>query len=297
VMPSWGPARVIGNKGTVAGIELKRCTAVFDESGRFNPSFDEDERTSLEADTVIFAIGQEADLSYLPGDVGIMRGRGGIQVDENLQTTRPGVFAAGDIVKQPGSVVDAISSGRKAAAAIDSYLGGDGNVDIVLWSRIPADKKIGPVEGFGKKKRAKGKRRKDSRGDVVKDGSPVELPLDDRDAMAEASRCLQCDLRLTICKNPMPPEKWAPMTGENIAAVPDSEGVYILLDEKKQTIKISGVLNMRAALIEELAKGKAKFFHFEQDKMYTKKESELLQQHIQKTGKMPGGGDEEDELF
>jgi formate dehydrogenase beta subunit len=296
VMPSWGPAMVMGDGGNVAGIELKRCTAVFDGSGRFNPVFNEDERTSLVADTVIFAIGQEADLSYLPGDIGIMRGRGGIQVDENLQTTRPGVFAAGDIVKQPGSVVEAIASGRKAASAIDRYLGGDGNVDFVLWSRIPADKKIGPVEGFGKKKRTKGRRRKDRRGDVIRDDAPVEMPLDDREAMAEASRCLQCDLRLGICKNPLPPEKWAPMTGETIAKAPDSEGVYVLRDEKREVIKIAGVQNIRAALIEELAKGKAKYFSFEEDKMYTKKESELLQQHIQQTGKMPGGG-EEDELF
>jgi hypothetical protein len=87
------------------------------------------------------------------------------------------------------------------------------------------------------------------------------------------------------------------MTGETIAKAPDSEGVYILRDEKREVIKIAGVRNIRAALIEELAKGKAKYFHFEEDKMYTKKESELLQQHIQQTGKMPGGKDEEDELF
>jgi len=297
VMPSWGPNRILGND-RVTGIELMVCTSVFDEKGRFDPKFDDKKKTTLEADTIIFAIGQDADLSYITPESGIKTGRSSITVNDASMTTKEGIFAAGDIVKQPGSVVDAVAAGRKAAAAIDKYLGGNGNVDFELWARTPASPNLGHVEGFGKTKRAKGKKRKNLDGDIIKDSEPVEQTLEDKDAIAEASRCLQCDLRLTICRNPSPPDKWHAFTTENIAQAPSSDGVFVLLDEKKGTLKISGVQNIRQALESELLKGgKAKYFHFEEDKMYTKKESELLQQYLQQHGKMPGGGEEEDELF
>lgn len=297
IMPSWGPKLISGEDGLVSAIELKECTRVFDDKGRFNPAYNEDNTTILDADNVIFAIGQDADLSFISTTTGIKTGRSSINVDAGLMTAKAGVFSAGDIVRQPGSVVEAIAGGRKAASAIDKYLGGDGNVDFQLWTREAANPKLGHVEGFGKQKRTRQKRRKTLSGGVAKDNEPVELPFEDRDAIAEASRCLQCDLRLTICKNPSPPEKWHPFTAENVAKAPSSDGVFILLDEKKETLKIAGVQDIRKALQAELEKGKAKFFHFEEDKMYTKKESELLQQYMAQHGKMPGGDDEEDELF
>jgi len=195
-------------------------------------------------------------------------------------------------------VVDSVASAWKAAAGIDSYLGGDGKVGFELWARRPAGRKIGKSEGYAERQRVRGRRRKDKRGETVRDGEPVESPLDEKQALAEASRCLQCDLRLTLCRNPSPPEKWVALNEENLAKVPQAEGVYILLDAKKETLKIAGVHDLRSALKAELGKGKAAFFHFEEDRMYTKKESELLQQYIQQHGKMPGGGGEgEDELF
>ena len=297
ILPSWGPGRIRGRDGRVTAIELKACTRVFDDKGRFNPAFDDGRTTILDADNVVFAIGQDADLSYITPENGIKTGRASIPVDGSDMTSMRGVFAAGDITKQPGSAVDAVAGGRRAAGGIDKYLGGNGNVDFGLWTRVPANPRIGHVEEFGRQTRAKPKKRKDRAGGTPKDLEPVELPYDETEAVAEASRCLQCDLRLTICKNPSPPEKWLPFTAENIAKAPSSEGVLILLDDKKETLRISGVQDLRRALEAELEKGKAKFFHFEQDKMYTKKESELLQQYMQQHGKMPGGGEEEDELF
>ncbi|MGQ9583181.1 MAG: FAD-dependent oxidoreductase [Thermoplasmatota archaeon] len=295
------PAQTVGvagdGGGRVAGVELRRCTRVFDERGRFSPAFDDSVREFVGADTVIFAIGQDADLGFIAPELGIRMEGPRIVVDAEGVTTRRGVFAAGDIVRQPGSVVEAISSGRRAASGIDRYLGGDGRVEPELWTRRPPEPKLGRVEGFGFRKRAKPGRRRDRRGEPAMDGRPVELPLDPAEARAEASRCLQCDLRLTICKSPSPPERWLAFSAENVAAAPASEGVYILLDEKRETIKIAGVRDLRAALEEQLERGgPARFFHFEEDKMYTKKESELLQQYIQQHGRMPGGG-EEDELF
>jgi len=126
----------------------------------------------------------------------------------------------------------------------------------------------------------------------------VELGYGREEAVYEAGRCLKCDLRLTIRSPPSPPEKWLEFSEANVAKVPEIDGVFQLFDEKREVIKIAGAANMRALLKEQLASNKkAKYFVFEEDKMYTKRETELLQQYIQKQGKMPGGGDELDELF
>jgi formate dehydrogenase beta subunit len=81
--------------------------------------------------------------------------------------------------------------------------------------------------------------------------------------------------------------------------VPELAGVYQLLDGEKAVLAIKGVINMHQALEEELGSNdQACFFIFEEDEMYTKRESELLQQYLQQHGELPGGGaDELDDLF
>jgi NADPH-dependent glutamate synthase beta subunit-like oxidoreductase len=75
VMSSWGPASVFSDDGVVRGLELKRCTAVFDADGRFSPQFDEGETATVVADNVIIAIGQRGDLTCLEGSqVGVQGG-------------------------------------------------------------------------------------------------------------------------------------------------------------------------------------------------------------------------------
>ena len=120
---SWGPRRVVGDRKSVKEIELVRCLSVFDKTGKFKPSFEERTTRSMETDMVIFAIGENTDLSILPRE---------IKTDNNhiladpvtLETSLPGVFAAGVAVSGPGSVVEAIASGKKAAVSIDRYLRG-----------------------------------------------------------------------------------------------------------------------------------------------------------------------------
>ncbi|RLI26382.1 hypothetical protein DRO58_05620 [Candidatus Bathyarchaeota archaeon] len=104
-------------------MEFVRCTSVFDEKGRFNPSFDETETKVLEADTVILAIGQTPDLSFIEDEIEVDRGV--IKVNpRTMETSLPGVFAGGDAVSGPASVVEAIVAGKMAAASIDRYLTG-----------------------------------------------------------------------------------------------------------------------------------------------------------------------------
>jgi len=122
--PSWGPKRIVGENGKVTGIELVRVLSVFDEEGKFAPKFDEDNTKIIEADTIIFAIGQAADFSFIKEDDGVETNPWGtIKIDsETFQTSREGVYAGGDAAFGPRLMIDAISHGKKAATRIDEFL-------------------------------------------------------------------------------------------------------------------------------------------------------------------------------
>lgn len=198
VMPSWGPKRIVGNNGKVTGIELVGCISVFDDQGKFNPTFDDTIQT-VEADQVILAIGQTTDLSCLSGDGTCKIDKDLITIDpESQETDISGVFAGGDVTSGPGIIIEAIAAGKRAARAIDKYLGGDGN--IVSSFTQKAD-----TEGYD------GKREKGF-ADIMRIGTPalplserqdgfkeVDLCFEDADAAKEACRCLQCDLEFSLC--------------------------------------------------------------------------------------------------
>lgn len=122
------PKSIIEKAGKVQAIECVRMSlGEFDAGGRRKPIPIEGSEFTIPVETVIAAIGQVPDTSYLNGD-GIKVARNGtIEVDtKSLSTAKTGVFAAGDNVRGPASVVEAISDGKKSARSIDIYLGGDG---------------------------------------------------------------------------------------------------------------------------------------------------------------------------
>jgi NADPH-dependent glutamate synthase beta subunit-like oxidoreductase len=128
ILPSCGPARLVPAGRGAVGMELVACTSVFDAAGAFAPSFDVDSRTTVGADTIVVAIGQRPDLSVLRRELPESAfERGLIEVDQTTQeTVVPGLYAGGDATSGPGFVVGAIAAGRRAALAIDRYLGADG---------------------------------------------------------------------------------------------------------------------------------------------------------------------------
>jgi hypothetical protein len=120
-MPSWGPDQIIRENDHIQGMQLVRCTSVFDAKGCFAPAFNKANRTRVNADSIILAIGQRADLSFI--DSAFKTERGLIAVDPDTQETNAaGVFAGGDAATGPASVIQAIAAGRRAAASIDLYL-------------------------------------------------------------------------------------------------------------------------------------------------------------------------------
>ncbi len=122
--PQRGPRRIVGRDGRVSAIELIGVTRTYDPDGRFNPVYAPEIEERLEADSVILAVGQQADLSFLkPADGVELTPRGTILIDpKTLATTAPGVFAGGDVAFGPRNLIDAVANGKQAALSIDDYL-------------------------------------------------------------------------------------------------------------------------------------------------------------------------------
>ncbi|MBU1154823.1 MAG: FAD-dependent oxidoreductase [Proteobacteria bacterium] len=298
VRNSWGPIRVAPD----GAITFRRCTAVFDQQGRFNPSYDDAEAMELPTDQVILAIGQATDLGLLGAGGGVGVARGLIAADpDTLATGMAGVFAGGDAVVMPGAVILAIAAGRRAARSMDEYLGGDGDIDFSLGRHEPPSPCLGRVEGFAWQPRvAPAELAPEQRSQGYDE---ICLGFSPEQAMAEAGRCLQCQLRLMIGQVPGPPEHLLPFSAEAVDEVPESEGVFILFDQEKNILVIQGTMNLREDLAERLEGGSsAAYFEYEPDPMYSKAESERIQAYLQRHGSMPpgdgsGGGDDLDDLF
>jgi hypothetical protein len=200
-----------------------------------------------------------------------------------------GIYAGGDITQAAGAIIHAIADGRQAAASIDKALGGAGAIDEMLLLRGNPDAHLGRDEGF-----ATWSREKVPELDAairITSFQEVVVGYGDEQALKEAKRCLQCDLRLHLGCNPVPPQNWLPFDEENINRVPAAEGVFQLLDEQHHVLAIKGTQNLRAELLTALEDNdNAAGFEYEEDKMYSRRESELLQKYLQAHGEMPGGG-------
>jgi NADPH-dependent glutamate synthase beta subunit-like oxidoreductase len=298
IQNSVGVKKILGENGRVATVELMRCLSVFDEEGRFNPSFNEEETTQIETDMLLVAVGQAPDLSWQATSHIEMSKRELADVDPStMETSVPGVFACGDIVEGPTSIVKASASGRKAVFAIDKYTGGTGNLVDSFAEVEKPNPWLGKVEKFGYKQSPQMTCLpiEERKGNF----SEVELGYDEEMAREEANRCLRCDLRLDIQQAYQPPEKWLPLTEEGLKAIPETEGVFQILDEDKEPVYIKGTMNLKKKLEQQLTTNvKAKYFTYEEAKMYTMRESELLQQYIKRHGKMPVQNMEiEDDLY
>ena len=196
LMPSRTFTRIVAEDGRVTGVEcLEVASFCFGEDGRPEIETIDASEHLVEADTVIFAIGQLPDL---PEGFGLdTTDRRLIALDQfDLSTSREGVFAAGDAVTGTGSVIKAIASGRRAAAAVDKYLGGGGRLDRKLAPIMEAGARLGRQEGFAALSRPAGTCALPS--ERVTSFCEVVRGLDEDEARGESERCLQCDLRLKL---------------------------------------------------------------------------------------------------
>jgi len=189
-----GPLEIrLDDQGKVRETVFQKVLSVFDDRGRFAPRYDPGERIALPADTVILAIGQAMDLSFLsPERDGVaLTDRGLLRVDrESLATTNPKVFAAGDAAHGTRLMIDAIASGKTAARSIYRAITGRDLVpDQVDAHRV--------LERFGREKRYEAVPRTPVPTAPVEERRKridlqVESGYGPEEAAAEAGRCLDC---------------------------------------------------------------------------------------------------------
>ena len=161
-----------------------------DSSGRRRPEKIEGSEFSSDFDTIVAAIGQAP---QVPQHIGIEAGKGGtIPADwDTLATEIDGVFAGGDVVSGPASVIEAIAAGRQAAVSIDKYLGGQGVIDgepATPETTAPPQRED---EGEEEHRSEMALLPADKR---INSFDLVELGLSAEGAAREARRCWSCDL-------------------------------------------------------------------------------------------------------
>lgn len=188
---SWAPKRVLG-ADRVTGLGFMRCSSVFDGACNFNPVYDEEITHRLEADSIILAVGQRPSLAFQDGETGLRVDKDRVVVrKEDLSADGNGIFAGGDVVTGPASIISAIAQGRAAAEVIDRFLGGSGDIAETLAE--PEEALTLPEFRIDVKPRTDMARLKTWERAAGFD--QVELGLGEAQAGAEASRCLNCDAR------------------------------------------------------------------------------------------------------
>ncbi|RKY94603.1 MAG: 4Fe-4S ferredoxin, partial [Ignavibacteriae bacterium] len=193
--PSRGPKRIIGENGKVKAVEFLKVKRVFDEKGRFNPELEPGTEEIIEADSVILAIGQSPDLSFIKPEDGVdVTPQGTINVNpKTLATTREGVFAGGDAAFGARILIEGVANGKLAAQSIDNYLNRKTNNE----KRCSVSIKVLSPQEYQKPKEYEIRERKtppkislERRTGI----NEVELFFEEDEARVQAQRCLVCHI-------------------------------------------------------------------------------------------------------
>jgi NADPH-dependent glutamate synthase beta subunit-like oxidoreductase len=194
-IPQRGARRFVGENGRLKAVEFIGVKSTYDENGRFNPVYDPDFSERFEADSVILAIGQQADLSFLTCEDHVeLTPQGTIKVDpQTLATSAPGLFAGGDVAFGPRNLIEAVANGKRAALSIDDYLR-DVKTELVVDLRIEelATRSYRRPEDYEKCEReAPPTVSLDRRTGI----SEVEIGFTEAQAKEQAERCLYCHVQ------------------------------------------------------------------------------------------------------
>jgi NADPH-dependent glutamate synthase beta subunit-like oxidoreductase len=193
--PQRGARRFLGDHGRVKAVEFIGVTRTYDENGRFNPQYDPSYTEQLEADSVILAIGQQADLSFLKPEDGVeLTPQGTIKVDRNtLATTAPGLFAGGDVAFGPRNLIEAVANGKRAALSMDDYLRGARSETVfnLTVEKLPTRNYRMPEDYEQHARHAPPTISLDRRTGI----SEVETGYNEAQARLQAERCLSCHIQ------------------------------------------------------------------------------------------------------
>lgn len=190
IKSSWSPSKIIQTDGRVGGLEVNRCMTIYGKDGHRSLEVDPDQKQTLRTDTVILATGQECDLDDIDKSIAIENGL--ISTDLlTLETSINGVFAGGDVVLGPSSLVESVAQGHRAAESISRYLNGEE----LRTNREPVmslDDYTGIPDSVEKERIERTKARLSSPGKRNTNFTEIEKTFTEEEAVREAQRCLQC---------------------------------------------------------------------------------------------------------
>ncbi len=197
INPGWGPKEVLGahssqsaENDNVTGIVFKKCTSVYDKDHRFSPQYNEEETITLDADLVIFAIGQTVILKDLLKDTKVEFVRGVYPVADKLtyQTAEEDIFVGGDCFTGPKFAIDAIAAGKEGAESLHRYVQ-HGHLTIGRNRRdfIELDKDDIVVESYDNSSR-----QVEGVSEQADKFKEYTLTLTEEQVRTETSRCLSC---------------------------------------------------------------------------------------------------------
>jgi len=212
---AWGPKRVVTENGRVIGVEFVKCVSVFDENGRFSPTYDENEATVVDADHVLISVGQAMDWGNLIKGSSIeLNPNQTIKADAlTFQTGEPDVFAGGDALIGPSFAIDAIAMGKEGAISIHRYVNPGQSLVLGRIKReyVSFDKKTLNLSGYDRAPREKtahvdGKQAKqtfkDLRGTFTEEQvrKETERCLGCGATVVDEFMCVGCGMCTTKCK-------------------------------------------------------------------------------------------------
>ena len=190
----WGPKEILAENGKVTGIVFKRCVSVWDESGRFSPTYDEADTKTVPCDRVFLSIGQSIQWGSLLEGTKVELGRGnGAKADSlTYQTAEPDIFVGGDVYTGPKFAIDAIAAGREGAISIHRFVRPHSSLTIGRNRRdfVALDKENIRVDSYDNSSRQIPGR--DASIDHKNSFRDARLPFTEEQVKAETARCLGC---------------------------------------------------------------------------------------------------------
>ncbi len=185
---SWGNPKLNFSDEQLIGIDFQRCVQVFDNCGCFAPSFDDCQLHYMDVDTVIIAIGQQADKVFLESS-GLIQNSEMVVDPLTLQSKDEKIFVAGDIQTGPSSVIHAMASGQEAAESVNRFLNGEHlrfgrQYPGPIETQFDIDTSMGSVD----KRIIIDEHCSTGKGDFQE----IELSISQEAARKEAKRCYSC---------------------------------------------------------------------------------------------------------